>query len=218
MTLLAIDTSAEFCAVCLYDIEEERVLSKISENISRGHAEKLMPMIADCLNAASIFYDDITAIAVTNGPGSFTGVRVGLAAARGLALSLEVPISTITTLAACIEEAQTKNDKDEIVAIIDARRDEAYVQIGAHEPFLAHFSKIGQHLPTHEFVLCGSGAQKCNEITGKQQVIVHHRSTGDIETIARMAACGNSAKSSFEPLYLRSADAKPQSGFTLTRA
>lgn len=218
MILLAIDTSAEFCAVCLYDVETASVLSKQSDNIGRGHAERLMPMIDECLNAASLGYENISGITVTNGPGSFTGVRVGLAAARGFGLSLNIPVSTVTTLEACIEEARKTGCKDKIVAIIDARRDEAYVQVDGETASIRSYQEIASRLPKESFSLCGSGAQKFNETSDTRHEIIHNYSTGDIETIARMVANQKSEDTSLEPLYLRSADAKPQSGFTLKKA
>lgn len=218
MTLLAIDTSAEFCAACLYDAEHDQILSSQSNDIGRGHAEKLMPMIGSCLSSASLGFDHISQIAVTNGPGSFTGVRVGLAATRGFALSLGVPVITITTLEACIEEARINVPEQKIVAIIDARREEAYVQIESGAAFIAPYVEIATLLPEGNFNLCGSGAEKLNQVSGKNHKVVHSYSTGNIETIAKMAAKKKSDDSSLEPLYLRSADAKPQSGFTLARA
>jgi len=218
MTLLAIDTSAEYCAACLYDVEAMQVLSKQSDDIGRGHAEKLMPMIDDCLSSASLSFDDITGIVVTNGPGSFTGVRVGLAAARGFALSLDVPVTTITTLEACVEEALFVRYENNLVAIIDARRNEAYVQVENEPAFIAPYAEIATLLPDTEFALCGSGAEIFNQVSGETKRIVHTRTTGDIEIIAKMALNRKSDDSSLEPLYLRSADAKPQSGSTLTRA
>jgi len=218
MTLLAIDTSAEYCAVCLYDMDSERVLSKQSDNIGRGHAERLMPIIEACMEKASVSYGDISRIGVTNGPGSFTGVRVGLASARGFALSLGVPLITVTTLEACIKEARVAEHSGELVAIIDARREEAFVQVDAEEPFIARYEEIAERLPEGDFALCGSGAARFNEISTQSKQIIHMQSTGGIETIARMTACVEQGAFSPEPLYLRSADAKPQSGFTLQRA
>ncbi len=218
MTLLAIDTSADQCAVCLYNVEADHVLAQASENIARGHAEKLMPIMAECLDSAVSTYDDITKIAVTIGPGSFTGVRVGLSAARGLALSLNIPICAISTLEACIEEARLLGHYDDIATIIDARRNEAFVQLKGEAPFIVGYDKISHHLQNSNIALCGSGAEIFNEISKHNHKIIHSRSTGNIETIAKIVAKKNFNETMPEPLYLRSADAKPQSGFTLERA
>ena len=84
--ILAIDTAAERCAVALW--RDDAIVAARAEDMARGHAERLFPMIDEALGAAGVTLDDVRAIAVSTGPGNFTGVRVGVAAARGLALSL----------------------------------------------------------------------------------------------------------------------------------
>ena len=88
MLTLGIDTSADCCAVALHG---DGVVASASERMQRGHAERLMPMIDRLLDEAGVGYADLTRIAVCTGPGSFTGLRVGIAAARGLALGLGIP-------------------------------------------------------------------------------------------------------------------------------
>ena len=84
MLILAIDTAAHLCSVALHDGASGRDLAVRSDDIGRGHAEVLMPMIAAVMDATGTGLPDLAAIAVTTGPGSFTGVRVGLAAAKGV--------------------------------------------------------------------------------------------------------------------------------------
>lgn len=105
MKRLAIDTSAQFCAACLYDLETSIVVSSESRDIGRGHAEVLMDVIAKCM--ANIEYSEVSSLTVTIGPGSFTGVRVGMAAARGLSLSLGIPLAGVSTLDTCAKLAET---------------------------------------------------------------------------------------------------------------
>lgn len=217
MILLAIDTSAEQCAVCLYDGERETLLAQISDHIGRGHAERLMPMMAECLEKANLDYNQISRIAVTIGPGSFTGVRVGMAAARGLALSLHIPVSGISTLDLCLEEAQSMNHDGSIAAIIDARRNEAYIRIDDNDPFISAYENIPNLLQADQVAICGSGAEILNETTGKNYKILHRLSAMPIETMCQMAMKQEQKDIMPEPLYLRSADAKSQSGFTLQR-
>ncbi len=87
--LLVFDATAERCAVAIFD--GAALVVERSETMARGHAERLFPLIGECLDAATLTYQDITAIAVCTGPGNFTGARIGVAAARGLALSLSAP-------------------------------------------------------------------------------------------------------------------------------
>lgn len=91
--ILAIDTSAAQCAVALVG---DIATASRSESMTRGHAEALFPMIDDVLAELSVDFRDLTRIAVCTGPGSFTGLRVGIAAARGLALGLGVPALGVT--------------------------------------------------------------------------------------------------------------------------
>ena len=101
MLLLAIDTAGPDCAVALArsGAGGAEILVRASERIGRGHAERLMPMIEAALRrSASVDFADLDRIAVTTGPGSFTGVRVGIAAARGLALALDIPAVGVGSL------------------------------------------------------------------------------------------------------------------------
>ncbi|MDH3667239.1 MAG: tRNA (adenosine(37)-N6)-threonylcarbamoyltransferase complex dimerization subunit type 1 TsaB [Paracoccaceae bacterium] len=101
--ILAIDTSAAQCAVALLG---GGVLVQRRAAMERGHAEHLFPMIEDALAEAGAVYGDLTRIAVCTGPGSFTGVRIGVAAARGLAIGCAIPVVGITRFEALAVEAE----------------------------------------------------------------------------------------------------------------
>lgn len=96
MTTLAIDTSEQACSVALAC--EGTVIDRASEIIGRGHAERLLPLIEERLAAAGRSYKDLERIAVTTGPGTFTGLRIGLSVARGLALQADIPCVGVTGL------------------------------------------------------------------------------------------------------------------------
>jgi tRNA threonylcarbamoyladenosine biosynthesis protein TsaB len=81
MKILALDTSGTDCAVCIYDAERAEVLSEVTENIGKGHAERLIALVDQAFSQAELELSDIGKVAVTIGPGSFTGIRVGVAAA-----------------------------------------------------------------------------------------------------------------------------------------
>ena len=99
MRVLAIDTALEACAAVVLDTEHGRVANE-SLPMVRGHAEALMPLIARVMHQADMPFTALDRVAVTTGPGSFTGLRVGIAAARGIALASGKPAVGITTLAA----------------------------------------------------------------------------------------------------------------------
>ena len=108
MILLAIDCAASLCASCVWDSDAGRELGREVRDLGKGHAEHLMEVIGLALERAGKAYADLGRIAVSIGPGSFTGVRVGVATARGLALALKVPavgVTTLEALAAAVREA-----------------------------------------------------------------------------------------------------------------
>ncbi|HLP67101.1 MAG TPA: tRNA (adenosine(37)-N6)-threonylcarbamoyltransferase complex dimerization subunit type 1 TsaB, partial [Rhizobium sp.] len=125
MIVLAIDTAGVDCSAAVYDSDKDAVLGQATETIGRGHAEKLMEKIDAALAEAGLSLEAVERIAVTVGPGSFTGIRVGVAAARGLALALGIPAVGVSTLAV-LASAETASAP--VVAVIDAKRDEIYIQ------------------------------------------------------------------------------------------
>ena len=103
--ILAIDTAMNGCSVCVYDAVSKVSLSKIIENMPRGQAEKLMPMIVTALERAKggkVEFNDIDMIAVTCGPGAFTGLRIGLSTAKALAMVLDIPVIGVETFDALL--------------------------------------------------------------------------------------------------------------------
>ena len=93
MRVLAIDTSTHLCSTGIWDAKSGVLVSEASDDIGTGHAELLMEQVRSCLKDARLNLADIDLFAVSLGPGSFTGVRVGIAAARGFALSLSKPVA-----------------------------------------------------------------------------------------------------------------------------
>ncbi|MBI4275667.1 MAG: tRNA (adenosine(37)-N6)-threonylcarbamoyltransferase complex dimerization subunit type 1 TsaB, partial [Rhizobiales bacterium] len=100
MRLLAIDTALEACSVAVFDTAHGDIAVSESQPMVRGHAEALMPLIAGVMDTTGLSFANIDRVAVTIGPGSFTGLRVGLAAARGIGLAAGKPVVGLTTLAA----------------------------------------------------------------------------------------------------------------------
>ena len=97
MLILCIDTSLAACSACVYDSTQNKILAEERELMERGHAEALPPMVARVMAAAGIQYRDLNRIAVTTGPGTFTGIRIGLSFARALGLSLNIKVVGVDT-------------------------------------------------------------------------------------------------------------------------
>ena len=206
MRLLAIDTAAHLCAACILDTETgERGRAVL--DIGKGHAERLMAVIDAALTEAGATHADLDAIVVSVGPGSFTGVRVGVAAARGLALALKIPTVGVTTLEALAREAAQPGRP--VVAKIEAGRGQAYV---------AAFSADGVQTFGPAALTLEDADALIRDMAGEPVVATGR--TADIATYARLGAerlAADAPPDRPRPLYLRDADARPQDGFALPR-
>src|SRR3984957_16609713 len=129
MLILAIDTALDACAAGVLDTDAGKLIAQQSEAMKRGHAEALMPLIARVIKQAGIGFAALDRIAVTTGPGSFTGLRVGLSAARGIALAANRPVVGVTTLTAYAAPVVGQNGEQPVIAAIDARHDHVYLQV-----------------------------------------------------------------------------------------
>src|SRR5579863_10734628 len=131
MLILAIDTALDACAACVLDTDAARVIAQESQAMKRGHAEALMPLIGRVIEKSGVAFAALDRIAVTTGPGSFTGLRVGLSAARGIALAANKPVVGVTTLTAYAAPAVSRNAEHPVVCAIDARHEHVYLQVVA---------------------------------------------------------------------------------------
>jgi len=209
------DTVAEHCAAAVFDSHAGRCLHAVSRKIGKGHAEQLMQVIEEALAGARVDYGDIERIAVAVGPGSFTGVRVGVAAARGLALALSVPAVGISTLAALAADAQSAHPACPVLVAIDARRGEIYWQrfdgsgMAVTQPCAAPLESALPHRAGH--LLAGNAAPLLVEPSGSapRKPVGPVAATAHIATYARLGAEAIPGAPP-RPLYLRAPDAKPQ--------
>jgi len=123
MRLLALDCAAGTCAVAC--LSEDDCLAAASEPMLRGHAERIAPMIAETLENAGLKPQQIDAVAVTVGPGAFTGIRIGLSAARGFALARGLPVLGVS----CLEVAVTPLEPgSQGLAVLETKRLDFYLQ------------------------------------------------------------------------------------------
>jgi len=174
-----------------------------------------MGLIDTCFSKTKLGFKDIDRIGVTIGPGSFTGVRVGMSVARGFGLSLDLPVIGVSTLDAC--EAEVTSYEGELVSLLDAKRGELYCQIKGENPFASSYEELEELFCNRQISACGAGAEILNHTTNLELPILHKFSAPKITTVAKLASAVPEQKAPPEPLYLRSADAKVQAGFALER-
>ena len=225
MRVLAIDTALAVCAVAVLDTERPGMRARESLPMLRGHAEALMQMIARVMDVANLDFAELDRIAVTTGPGSFTGLRVGIAAARGLALAASKPTVGLSTLAAYAAPQIASDDTIPVVVSIDARHDQVYLQIfgpGGRTlvpPRVTPIADAVRAAATGPVRLVGSAAGLLaagwpTDLPAPSLVEAH--SAPDIDWVARLGAAASGPVTP-KPLYLKAADAHPQDAYGLAR-
>ena len=215
MKILAVDTALGACSVALLD--GEQTLAHIFEPMDRGHAERLAPMVDEAMRAADVEFSALTRLAVTIGPGTFTGQRVGLAFMRGLRLALKVPLIGTTTLEVMAMAAAAETGLSKAAAIHDARRNEAYLLLKAgpdvlQQPVVLPFGQAVDCIRAFgSCALAGTGAAAAFESLGAGYHLSSVRQP-DALWVARQARAMPKPKTVPGPLYLRAPDAKLPGG------
>jgi tRNA threonylcarbamoyladenosine biosynthesis protein TsaB len=225
MRLLAIDTALAACAAAVFDSEADEVLAGESQSMSRGHAEALMPLVARVMDQAGLEFAALDRVAVTVGPGSFTGLRVGISAARGIALAASKAAVGVSTLAAYAAPCIADDLADVTLAAIDARHGHVYAQLfggGGRTIVPAAYVTIAQAaaMSEGEVHLAGSAVHLFEEQwpQGKPTPLrVRAAPAPDIKWVARLGAAADAEYAPARPLYLRAPDARPQDAARLPR-
>lgn len=223
--LLSIDTAGPRCAVALSQLASGEILARADPDIGRGHAELLMGLVDEVLAAAVAGYADIGKIAVVVGPGSFTGLRVGVAAAKGLALALKLPAVGISSLEALAEPHWSTGLP--VLAVTDAKRGEVYAALYGsggrvlREPEALAPEALAAFVAVKaigKLILVGTGARVAAEQLGALPLrIANPAGDTDIAAVARLGQ-DRGAAGPVKPLYLRGADAKPQAATGILHA
>lgn len=216
MRVLAIDTALANCAAAVLDDNPGAVrLTERGEEIGRGHAEMLMSIISEVMAESSTAFNELDRVVVTTGPGSFTGLRVGLSVARGFGLVLQKPVVGVTTLAA-IALAHSGRDHDgPLLVALDGKADEVYCQRFSVEgqPIddagVQTIGELARTLPDG-IRLVGSAAERIAAACGFDMDCVRsscgYPAIGDV---ARLGVITDPKSAAPVPLYLRAPDATP---------
>lgn len=205
--ILAVDTALGACSVAV--LENDKILAHAFEDMARGHAERLAPMVEESMAAAGIAFSELDRLAVTTGPGTFTGQRVGLAFMRGLRIALKKPLTGVTTL----EVMAAASLAPRAAAIHDAKRDEAYLLLWDRgetvlEPEVLLFADAIEKIRAFgPCALTGTGAPAAAASLDAQFTLTDIRQP-DALWVARLALMRPISNEPPAPLYLRAPDAK----------
>jgi len=230
MRVLAIDTALAACSAAVLDTAHgalnRGIVASESLPMIRGHAEALMPLVARVMEASGLAFTDLDRLVVTTGPGSFTGLRVGIAAARGLGLATKIPVVGVSTLSAYAAPYLGVEDQSPVIAAIDARHRHVYLQVFSPDgrtlvsPRLAPLSEALTAAFASPARIVGSAARAVADgrpATAAAPLTVDERDAPDIGWVAQIGAVAPEAGPPPKPQYLRAPDAQPQYAAALPR-
>ena len=221
MFILAIDTALDACAAGVLDTRSDRLIAHESLLMKRGHAEALMPLIARVMASSGISFADLDRVAVTTGPGSFTGLRVGLAAARGIGLAAGKPVVGVTTLTAFAAPVVSRDAGHPVISAIDARHDHVYYQVVSSDggplvkPRVAPIDEVLEAAQFGAPHLVGNAADILAArwpADAPPPVQIDTQPAPEIDWLAWLGIAVDPETALARPYYLRAPDAKPQLG------
>lgn len=230
MNILAFDTAFDACSVAaargLRSLAP--AICPLFEAMATGHAERLLPMIDVALNETKLAVDDLDLIAITTGPGTFTGTRTTVAAARALALVNNTPIVALTSLKLMAMSPDARSSGARQLAIAtDARRGEVYIERfcpsslkSLAPPAVLSIAEAAVSLGSLSTALAGSGAAAVADAAKRIGIDAHATATGLLPDAFDMLfwAMGQKPAATVHPLYLRPPDAKPPAPSFVSRS
>ena len=220
--ILSLETSTKVSSVALH--KDGALIGSQQLHIDKSHSGLLTVMIEDLLKYCGVAFEDLSAVAVSNGPGSYTGLRIGLSTAKGLCFGLDIPLITLNTLKVMAEQVKPLISEDELMCpMLDARRMEVYTLILDRQgnkllpmqPKILDESSFADELRKGKIVFFGSGVNKCQGLIGSS---VNAKIIIGIEPLA--SAMGELAYSKYgnknfadlayaEPVYLKEFGGRP---------
>lgn len=233
-SILALDTCFEGCSAAALSGDTFGTFSACEnfQMLGQGHSERLMAMIGEAMSGASAQYPTLMRIGVTVGPGTFTGTRIGIAAARALALATSADLVGISSLLAiawrALHDGAGTLGEETLLVCMDARRDQVYCQLvgsdgdARSEPLLLAVSDAAKRFADQAGILVGTGAAavaqaRTNAGAAPARVLDDLSFTNLAGSMLPRLAVLPLSKGPVRPLYLRPPDAKPQAASTVAR-
>lgn len=217
MKILAIDTALQAASACVFEAGADAPEASETIAMERGHAEALLPLVDRVMARAAGGFPALTRIAVTIGPGSFTGLRIGIAAARAIGIACDVPVVGVVTLAALAAPLILEQKPGLVVAAIDARHGAVYIAAFGQDaravlaPSLMSIGDAVRVLDGRLLRLIGSGAPMLAieaAAAGRMVELVGDSPAPDIAYVAKLGLLADPLIPA-RPLYLKPPDAKP---------
>jgi tRNA threonylcarbamoyladenosine biosynthesis protein TsaB len=217
MNILSVETTCGDCSVAL--LKNDVIISSQIQQESGKQAEQMISIIESVLKNADCTYDDLNAIAANVGPGSFTGVRIGLSGVKGINLVKKTPLIAVSSFESVAKQLPEDSNKN-ILVVLDAKREQVYAQLLSHDlralstPELLYFNDITTIAKNEDFILTGNGSILVSEIlkeAGFNFILENQDTKPEAKSIALVAnekLKKNDYSDNIFPLYIRQPDAK----------
>lgn len=191
--ILSIETSTEVCSIAIH--KDGHLVAENTSFESYSHAERLAPMIEETMAEHNISKGDLAAVAVSAGPGSYTGLRIGTSTAKGLCYALDIPLITINTLESMLQGVPAEYHEGWKCPMIDARRMEVYCLLADEqnriitdvEAKIIDENSFSKELKDQKIVFYGNGAEKCKPVITSENAVFIENITPHARDIGTLA-------------------------------